>query len=489
MRRSIPLASFWSATIASMLCGAAPAWAATETMSGFADSSEAGGGWLPTPEENLENPDRLEEEPDGDRQGVLVRGSVTRGRYRTRRISLTGARLGIAGEAAALIDGGHFRPGARIAASRGRATLAAGRVSISRAPPLLAGAMRLVRAGGRVETPRWGGIDASPSLGSSAGTIDGAAASWRGGRASLWSFAGIRGRPREALGGLGAGIACGSTRVAAAFGAVTDAASPTGARASERNASVTAVCHGRDGGTAIEALSGTAGRALLVGATAQREAVVLAARWRYRSWNPRRVAAEISAESRGSGPRARLTWRSWSASAAAVASAAGDDGTLELEGSEAPDGTGRIRLRLGSAGYGGARASDGPHEAYAFLDAVLARDGGRILSAHVLRRLAASASSRASSTTVGARLDLGKGAHSLLVESTRIVRDAPAWGIAISPSGDATLRSRARPGLLLSARGAFGMGPGRLGYALERGEDAGGSGPWSGTVWIRLDHR
>jgi len=81
----------------------------------------------------------------------------------------------------------------------------------------------------------------------------------------------------------------------------------------------------------------------------------------------------------------------------------------------------------------------------------------------------------------------GSGGHSLQIESTRLRRGSTAWGIALSPSGEATLRSRSRPGIWVAARGGFGTGRARLGYSLERGEDAAGPKPWSGSVWVSLN--
>ena len=395
----------------------------------------------------------------------------------------------VASEAAFLLEGSRVRPGARIEARGGRVALALGRVSVSRAPPLLAEAMRLARPGRRVPAPRWGVIAASPSLGASAGAIDGCALSLRGGRSgnSMWSFAGARSRPggsREALGGIGLGAGRGRTRAAASFGAVADAGPAPDVRRVRRSGSITVVHRAGTGGVAIEALGGAEGRALLAEVTERGEAVFFAARWRYRSWSTRPVAADLSAETRGSGPRARLTWRSWSSDAVA------DDGLLEVEASGSPRGAAPVRLRLGAVGLGGGGAGGRPREAYGLLDATVARGGGRSLGVHVLRRASAAVGSNAGSTTVGARLDVGPGRvgqHSLLIESTRVRSGAAGWGIAIAPSGEAVLRSRSKPGLWVTARGAFGTGRARLGYTLERGEDASGPRPVSGTVWIRLN--
>ena len=193
------------------------------------------------------------------------------------------------------------------------------------------------------------------------------------------------------------------------------------------------------------------------------------------------MAAELSAETLGSESRARLTWRSWSNGAEA------DDGVLELETAGSPGGVAPVKIRLGAAGLGG-RGMRAPRDAYGLVEATVARDSGRSLSVHAVRRGSAAGGATASSTTVGTRLDWSAGSigdHSLLIESTRIRRGAPAWGVALSPSGDVTLRARSKPGLWVTARGGLGAGPWHLGYALERGEDAAGPKPWSGSVWLR----
>ena len=450
------------------------------------DSGGAGGeaaGWLPLPEEDLESLESLEEERFDFRAGALVRGSMVRGKLRTRRIGVTAEHGKTRGELGFLFDDRRVRPGARIAAGGGRALLAAGRVSVSRMPPLLAEAMGLTREGRRVLAPRSGMVSAGPSLGASAGAIDGAVLSRRGSIA-FWSFAGIRSGSREALGAVGMGIARGRARVAAGFGMVEGDGEGPAARAPAKYGSITVVRRDPAGSLAVEALGGAARRGLLAEVTARGEAVLFSARWRYLSWKTRKVGGEVSAETRGPEPRVRLSWRSWSANAAA------DDGLLELEALESAGGSKPIKVRLGAVGLGEGRSSIRPSETYALVDATLARGGGRSLGVHLLKRASAAAGSSASGTTVGARLGIGDGTsgeQSLQIESTRLRRGGDAWGIALSPSGDVTLRSRSKPGIWVAARGGFGTRRTRLGYFLERGEDAAGPRPWSGSVWVGLN--
>src|SRR5882672_9189024 len=317
----------------------------TEVADAGADAGAGASGWLPLPEEDLESLEVLEEERLDFRAGALLRGSVARGKLRMRRIGVAGERRKIVGELGFLFDDRRIRPGARIAMVGGRALLAAGRVSVSRLPPLLAEARGLRREGRRVPAPRWGGISAGPSLGASAGAIDGAVLSRRGGVA-FWSFAGIRSGSSEALGGVGIGIARGKFRAAGGLGAVEGAGNGLAAQTPAKYGSITVLRRDGAGSLAVEALSGTAKRALLAEATAGGEAVLFSARWRYLSWKTRKVGGELSAETRGSEPRVRLTWRSWSANAAA------DDGLLELEAVESAGGSKQVKLRLGAVGLG-----------------------------------------------------------------------------------------------------------------------------------------
>ena len=466
--------------LACLLGSPSATWANTgaDSTTALADSATRGESWLPVPEEDYETLEPLVEERSAVQAGTLLRGSVTRGRFRMRRAALQWRRGGLGGEAGVLFDGARVRPGARLAAGHDRISLAGGRISLARLPPLLAGAMRLTGTGRRVPAPRWGAIAAGPSLGASAGSIDGVALCARGGGA-LWAFAGARADGTgEALGGVGVGIAGGKTRVSAALGA----SAPAAPHRAGRFGSVTVLRRDRGRSVALEALGATEGRALLAELGARSEAVLFAARWRYLSWEERPVAAELSAETRGPGSRAKLLWRSWSSGAAA------DDGLLELEAAGSPRGAAPVKVRLGAAGLGGRETRASPREAYGLIEATLARDEGRSLTVHAVRRGSAAGGASASSTTVGTRLDLRAGAigdHVLLIESTRIRKGAPAWGVALAPSGDVTLRARSKPGLWITARGGFGAGAWHLGYALERGEDAAGPKPWNGSVWLR----
>ncbi len=480
--------------LACFLSAAPRAWAAVPDSTGAAEDSTAAAAdtatdprgdavrWLPVPEEDFETLEPLEEERGGIHTGVLVRGAVARGRFRMRRVAFQGRRGGLRGEAGFLLDGARVRPGARFAAGRDRVSLAGGRVSLARLPPLLAEAMRLARTGRRVPAPRGGAISAAPSLGASAGAIDGAAVSLRGGT-TFWCFGGARGEGSgEALGGVGLGITRGRTRVSAALGAIAAAGVTKTPRPAGRFGSITVARGNRGRSMALEALGGTEGRALLAELKARGAAVLFSGRWRYLSWEERSVAAELNAETLGSESRARLTWRSWSGDVEA------DDGVLELEAAGSAVGAAPIKVRLGAAGLGGRETRASSRQAYGLIEATVARDSGRSLGVHALRRGSSAAGASASSTTVGTRIDLRAGAigdHSLLVESTRIRRGAPAWGVALSPSGDVTLRARSKPGLWVTARGGFGAGCWHLGYALERGEDAAGPKPWSGSVWVR----
>ena len=425
-----------------------------------ADSSEAGTpAWLPVPEEEIESPELLEEAP-GVTAGWIVRGSLSRGRLVPRRAAATLGRGKARAECGLLLDRGRARPGVRLDAN-GRAEASIGRVSLSRLPPLLADAMRLTRPGGRVPVPDVTPLGADPSRGASAGAIDGGALVLESrARQGLFldSFAGVRAEGGGRIGGIGAGRVRGGTRIGAFVAMSGDGTQVASLSASRRDRSLR---------TALEVARGSRGCALLGEAMSRGDGTLVSARWRYRSWAPRRVAAEIRAETRGPGARARITWRSWSTDAAS------DDGRLELDWSGALAGLAPVRMRLGASGDGGDRAG------YGLVDIPVARDAARALSVHALRR--------ASSTTIGARLDLHlrSGTHGFVIEGTRVKRGVASWGVALEPAGDTALRARARPGLSLAARGETGPRAFRVGYAIERVEDSSGPRPWSGSLWLR----
>jgi len=440
------------------------------------DSDDSSDVWLPIPEEDVEIPESLLEERHSGDSSVLVRGGITQGRFRPRRIALEGAPRGIRADLGCLVEGTggrKIRPGARLNA-RG-VTVAGGRVSISRVPPLLADVLGITRSGRRVPGPRSGVIAADPSLGASAGAMDGAAIALPG-RVSAWSFAGIRPGSRERVAGAGLGFARRTLRLSAAAGA-------TGR--GSRVGSLTFSSRDRGRSMAAEALVCGEGRAVLAEVMSRGEEMLVTARWRFYSWTPGQVAAELSAQTLGRGPRARLTWRSWAGDASQ------DDGILELEASVPQAGRSRapFRLRLGAAGLGSGLDRAARQEAYGMLDATVAQDAGRSLGIHVVRRGSSSLGQSAASTTVGTRLDVSTGRmgeHTILIESTRVRKGVVAWGVELTASGMTTLRARSKQGIWVTARGGFGRHPWRLGYALERGEDAEGPRPWSGTVWLGL---
>jgi hypothetical protein len=456
------------------------------------DSTDGGDRWLPVPEEDLETAESLVEEKSAARTGAVLRGTVTRGKFRLRRIGVLDERRGARGELGFLVDERRFRPGVRLTVGGGRLALAGGRVSVTRGPALFAEAMRITRGGRRVRGPRTDALRAQPSLGASAGALDGGAFMWNRGP-TIWAFAGVRSETRAPIMGMGLGVSRGGIRAAAACGADLRARAagdeaPDGGGAAparpSRCGSITIVREARGGNLALEALECREGRALLAEVGRRGGGAFLSARWRYRSWAARQVAAELSAETLGSASRARMTWRSWSGNATA------DDGLLELEVTRSRGGTAPLRLRLGAAGLGREGNRFTAVESYGLADATLAGDDRRSLAVHALRRGSRNAGSSASSTTFGSRLDLRVrrlGQHSVLIEATRIRKGESAWGVELTPSGETTLRTRSKPGLWISARGGFGPRLLRFGYALERGEDSGGAKPWSGTLWLRLN--
>jgi hypothetical protein len=251
--------------------------------------------------------------------------------------------------------------------------------------------------------------------------------------------------------------------------------------------SVTGWRRGRWGDLSFEGLARSGGRAALLAVERRRGPIDLEARWRYRSWTPRSVAAELIAQTGGPATRARLTWRSWTSRAAV------DDGVIELEAVAARGASGPLRIRVGASGSRGEPSILGTSTRYAVADAVVARDGSSSFALSASRRESTRGRVLTVGDTVGARLGFqggGFGEHVVALEATRVERgvveatQGAAYGLALTASGATLLTNRSGSGVWMSVRGTVeGLGA-RFGYALQRVEDGNGAKPWSGTVWL-----
>ena len=443
--------------------------------------------WLPGVEDDVERPDSLEEAQPVF-SGALLRGGLAGGQFILRRVAADARRGSARWQVSALRDRETWRPAALVGIGDGREAVF-GRVSVGGFAALFGEAMRLSRAVSSVRAPRWGAPSLGPALGDSPGALDGGAIAVRG-ASSCWAIAGRRADGKGRLAAIGAGIRGRRSALAAAFGAeeARSAALANGARVAPRvAASITGWRRGRESDVSLETLVRSGGWAALFALDRRRGPVALEGRWRYRSWTPRSVAAELTAQTGGHAARARLTWRSWTSRAAA------DDGVIELEAAARRGGAGPLRVRVGASGSRSEPSTLGASTRYAVADATVARDGPRSFVLSASRRESTRGRVLTAGNTVGARLGFQGGAygeHIVAVEATRVERGVlddshgAAYGLALTASGASLLTNRSGSGVWLSVRGSMERFGARFGYALQRAEDGTGARPWSGTVWL-----
>ena len=450
--------------------------------------SEPKAEWLPRVEDDVERPDSLEEAPPVSSDALLLRGGLVSGRFVLRRVAADLRRGDARWGFSALHDREEWRPAAVLGFGGGREA-ALGRVSVGGLAALFGEAMRLSRAVPGVRAPRWGAPSLGPALGDSPGAFDGAAIAVKG-TAACWALAGRRADGKSRLAAMGVGARGRRSALAATIGAEesrSGAPAEGGRRARSLAASVTGWRRGRESDVSLEALARSGGWATLFALEQRRGPIALEGRWRYRSWTPRSVAAELGAQTGGPAARARLTWRSWTSRAAA------DDGVIELEAAATPGGALPVRIRLGASGSRDEPSTLGASTRYAVADATVARDGPRRLTLSASRRESTRGRVMTAGTTVGARLGFEGGAygeHVVVLEATRVERGASGaaygvgYGSALTTSGATLLTNRSGSGLWMSVRGSVERFGARMGYALQRAEDGSGAKPWSGTVWL-----
>lgn len=469
---------------------------------------------LPVPVEEVDEPDRLEDE--ATRAGATLRGARRDGTFRADRAVIAGESASRGVSAAWLAREGHApwvtlagAAGPRRSASNGggaavvaagatggAVAAGAGAVTIRDAPPLFAAAMGWSRATRRPRSPRTAppSFEAPPSGASpvvSGGTIA-VAIGARG--PALWAVGGRRADDRARLGAVGIAARSGPAAWQAALGALEADAGAGAERPTARGiASVTARAEtgvgSAVGGSTIAAevlLAREAAPAIAAEAAASRGPLGLAARWRRLPGEARPVAAEWTATVRATRAAARVTWRPW------TSRAEGDDGALEAEGSWRAPGFGPARLRIGEKRGGEDPTST--RERYAVLDLTVATERGRSLAFLASRRERAAPGARGVGATIGGRLTFaarGRAAGTLVVESTRTggTPGGPraAWTTALTASGAGTLVTRGRSSVAVSARGWVRIGAMRL-RALLRDASGGavvaGEAPIQATVWI-----
>jgi hypothetical protein len=443
-----------------------------------ADSSAV---WLPAPREDVEVVERLDEPP----AAASIRGAVLArfarggdGTWRIRRLSAAwersvppARRRARAVELSAIEAGGRPRP--TLAISGAGVRVAAGRLTLERAPWLLSRSLGLARSFARVAEARAVPVGAVAPAGASTPAAGGIAVEGVGRRVRSWALAG-----RGVEGGRLVGTAGAMLR-----GRTGDAALGIGRCGTRWFLSTAGAWRSRRAAASAELLLGAGRPALSASAATRGSDVTLWCRWRFLAGEARPVAGEAGAVTRGRFGSARLTWRAWTPAARA------DNGALELEAATAL-GPGRpIRARAGERpGGAGTAGSAEPAslERYALLDATLVTHG--LTSLAFLASGRRGAGGTRTRRMLGARLRSGRENASrvtLLVQASRTGTGPSALGSELNASGQSTLAERTRSGIVFAARGVARCGPLELGGVWEREEGAEGARPRSASAWVR----
>jgi len=291
-----------------------------------------------------------------------------------------------------------------------------------------------------------------------------------------WIIAGRRSEDGARIGALGAGGAFDRGSWSLAAGAI--GRDPTGAVAFELR-SAQAV-------SAWELALARGGVAALVSAERAAGPLRIRGRWRHRAAETRQAACELSVEGGSRVARAKLH------ASGGRSGPIGAIGRVELECRLAPRGPGPITLRAGRSRTDGFSAASGAtvrSERYAVLDASIARSDGRGLSLLATRRERESAGRIRIGSSLGGRVDLTwrrRGRLEIFVEAARTdLAGGAAWGSSLFAGGSTALRTRTRPGVAASARGALRLGRWQLGGLVEGREDERGRRASAATIWIQ----
>ncbi|MGE5175539.1 MAG: hypothetical protein ACM3JJ_04115 [Hyphomicrobiales bacterium] len=465
-----------------------PAGGPATTVAAAADSPAA---WLPPPIEDVDDPDRLEEEPL--RPGIEVRASRREERLVVERASVVARRPRTSRVAeVAWLARDDAPPWLTLAWSRRSGRLrgvhvaaVAGALVVRDAPPLFATAIGWSRGARRpsAPVPASPGFEAPPARGSAA--LVGAGLSLASERRNVWVVGGRREADRARVAAVGAGARRGTLAGAIALGAVgggnDEAADAAGGARPLASLTARSDANGRVVAAELMVERGARPQATFE-AGGTRGAWWALARWRRRPGEARPVAAEWTAAVRGARASGRLTWRPW------TSRAAGDDGAVEAEGTWRAPGFGPARLRLGARRGGEDPAAAA--ERYAVLDLTVASERGRSLALLASRRERRAAGTRGIGETLGGRITVaarGRAAGTLVVESAR-TRSAigAAWTTGLTGSGESALVTRGRSSVAVSARGWVRIGAMRLRGLLRdaSGGDGASGAPMAATLWL-----
>lgn len=436
--------------------------------------------WLPLPVEEIEAPDALDD-PPGAAAGFSMRATIRERAVAIRRVAAARSGRSLLVELSILGEGSPPQAGTvRFRGINSGLGVVAGRVRARGSGPLFLEALGLSGRTSRVPTARADGPVLEPPTSASLPSIVGFGfdRSWRAGSKipGVWTIAGMRVQDGARVGALGIRGAFAHGSWSAAAGGVEGA--PVGAIACELRSGAAA--------TAWEMAFSRAGVAALFAAESAPGPFRIRGRWRQRSAGLRHAACELSVDGGPRIARAKLLV------SGGPSGPTGTVGRAELECRLSLRGAGPITLRAGRSRAEGFSASSGAtirEERYAVLDASIARSEGRGLSLLATRRERESAEGSRLGSSLGGRVDLTwrrRGRLEVIVEAARAdLAGGAAWGSGLFAGGSTALRTRTRPGVAASARGALRLGRWQLGGLAEGREDEHGRRASAVTIWIQ----
>jgi hypothetical protein len=436
--------------------------------------------WLPLPVEDIETPEALDD-PPGAATGFLLRATIHDGAVAIRRVAAARSgksllvELSLLGEASAAQAGTVSMRGIESGV-----VVVAGRLAARGSGLLFLESIGLSRRSSRVANARAAlpSLEAPTSAGSPSIEGFGFERTRRVGSnfPGVWCIAGKRAEDGAPAGALGVGGSSASASWCAAAGALGGV--PAGMIALEVRSDAATV--------ATEVALSRQGVSAVVSAESAPGPFRIRGRWRQRGEGIRRAACELGVDT---GPRAARTKLLVSGGPSGPSGAVA---RAELECRLSLRGAGPINFRAGRTRTDGFAAASGAtvrEERYAVLDATIARSAGRGLSILATRRERELAGGARTGSSVGSRIDMtwrGRARLELFVEAVRAdLAGGAAWESGLFAGGSTALRTRTRPGVAASARGALRLGRWQLGGLVEEREDERGWRASAATIWIQ----
>ncbi len=436
--------------------------------------------WLPLPVEEIEAPESLDD-PPGAAAGFTMRATIRAGRAAIRRVAASRMGRSLLVELSLLGEGAASQAGTiSLRGIHSGLSVVGGRLGARGSGSLFLEAVGLSRRASRVPAARAEepSLEAPSTAASPSIEGIGLERSQRPGARipGVWTLVGRRVEDGAKVGALGIRGAFGHGSWGASAGALEGA--PAGAIACELRSAA--------GAAACEMAFSREGPATLFSAESAPGPLRIRGRWRQRGAGMRRAACELSVDG---GPRiahAKLLV------GGGPSGPIGAAGRAELECRLAFRGAGPINLRAGRSRTEGFSAASGAtvrEERYAVLDASIARSEGRGFSLLATRRARDSAGGTRLGSSLGGRIELtwrGRGRLEVLVEAARAdLAGGAAWGSGLFAGGSTALRTRTKPGVAASTRGALRLGRWQLGGLVEGREDERGRRASAATIWIQ----